>query len=214
MFTGIVEEMGAVRAIRRSPKSARLSVVAKAVLEGLSVGDSVSVNGACLTVVNLEDSSFSTDLSADTLGATTLGALQAGDAVNLERAVRLGERLGGHLVTGHVDGVGLIRARRQDEENLILSVEASSEISRYCVRKGSLTVDGVSLTIQELFGSEIRVSIVPHTAQVTTLGLKTVGSRVNLEADLIAKYVEGFLRPESGRPQKIDPEFLKRKGML
>ncbi|MBI3595728.1 MAG: riboflavin synthase [Nitrospirae bacterium] len=216
MFTGIIEEMGVVRGFDRDAKSARLSVLARTVLEDLSIGDSLTVNGVCLTVTGTANGEFTADVSPETLSVTNLGSLNVGDAVNLERALRVNSRLGGHLVSGHIDGVGRIRDRRPEDEALVLSIEIPKELLRYCVKKGSITVDGISLTINQVTDKEIQVAIIPHTAKVTALGLKGIGSGVNLECDLIGKYVERLLQetgPE-GTPQKIDREYLRRRGLL
>jgi riboflavin synthase len=216
MFTGIIEELGAVKEIEKGLSSATLSLLAKVVLEEMAVGDSLTVNGVCLTVVNFDADSCRMEVSPETLRTTNLGSLKAGDGVNLERAMRLHARLGGHLVSGHVDGVGTITARRQVENASILTIEAPKEILRYCIKKGSVTVDGVSITINDLNDKQFTVSIIPHTAKNTTLGIKGVGAKVNLENDPIAKYVERFLQADDpARPEsKINLEFLKKHGYL
>ena len=171
MFTGIVEEMGAVSSLERTLDGARMTVLAAKVLGDLRVGDSISVNGACLTVVTTDDRSFAVDVSPETLSVTTLGTLTGGTPVNLERAMKLNERIGGHLVAGHVDGVGTIRDRHQDGQAIIFVIEAPAEVLRYCVHKGSVTVDGISLTINQVSDHSFGVAVIPHTAAVTTLGL-------------------------------------------
>lgn len=193
MFTGIIEEMGVVKEIDRNLQSLRLTLLAKTVLEELEIGDSVTINGVCATATALVESGFAVDLSPETARVTTLGGLRVGDPVNLERAMRMMDRIGGHLVSGHVEGVGVIRERKQEENAILLTIEVPAEILKYCVKKGSLAVDGVSLTINALTDRGVSVSIIPHTAKVTTLGLKEVGSPVNLESDLIGKYVERLL---------------------
>ena len=213
MFTGLVEEMGVVQSLIRQPKSASLSVMAQTVLKELSQGESVSVNGVCLTVTGQTDKEFQADVSPETLNVTNLGSLKAGDAVNLERAVRVNSRLGGHLVTGHIDGVGVIRDRKRTEDYMFLKIDLSEELLRYCVRKGSVSIDGVSLTVNEVGLRKIEVAIIPHTAKATTLGLKAPGATVNIECDLIGKYVERLLQSD-GSPSRIAQEFLKKKGLL
>lgn len=195
MFTGMIEEMGVVKAIDRNIQSIRLTLLAKTVLEELEIGDSVTINGVCTTATALGEGSFTVDLSPETARVTTLGGLKAGDPVNLERAMRIMDRIGGHLVSGHVEGVGVIRERKQEENAIVLAIEAPSEVLKYCIKKGSIAVDGVSLTINSLTDRGISVSIIPHTAKVTTLGLKETGAPVNLESDLIGKYVERLLGP-------------------
>ena len=208
--------MGVVKELRRGLRSAQMTVLAKTVLEDLSVGDSVTLNGVCLTATACTETDFLVDLSPETMNVTTLGSLKVGDGVNLERAIRLHERLGGHLVSGHVDGIGTITHRRQEDDAAILTIEVSKEILRYCIKKGSVTVDGVSLTVNDLNDKQFSASIIPHTAKNTTLGIKGVGARVNLENDLIAKYIERFLtafEPTQSDP-KVNAEFLKKHGYL
>ena len=217
MFTGIIEEMGVIKEVSKARQGSSVSILAKTVLEGLKAGDSLTVNGVCLTVVAFARTEMKADLSPETAKVTTLGSLKAGDPVNLERAMRLGDRLGGHLVSGHVDAIGTIRARVQEGDALQLTIEAPREVLRYCVPKGSITVDGISLTLNEVTDRGFRVTIIPHTAKVTTLGIKQVGDAVNLEADLIGKYVERLLPGhESGsRPDiKIDKEYLQKRGLI
>lgn len=193
MFAGIIEEMGVVKEIDRNLQSIRLTLLAKTVLDDLEIGDSVTVNGVCTTATALIESGFTVDLSPETARVTTLGGLKAGDPVNLERAMRIMDRIGGHLVSGHVEGVGVIRDRKQEENAIILTIEAPSDILKYCIKKGSIAVDGVSLTINSLTDRSVTLSIIPHTAKVTTLGLKEIGAPVNLESDLIGKYVERLI---------------------
>ena len=217
MFTGIIEEMGVVKEVTKTRQGSSVSILAQTVLEGLKVGDSVTVNGACLTVVAFARTEMKADLSPETAKVTTLGSLKAGDPVNLERAMRLGDRLGGHLVSGHVDAIGTIRARVQEGDALQLTIEAPREVLRYCVPKGSVTVDGISLTLNEVTDRGFRVTIIPHTAKVTTLGIKQVGDAVNLEADLIGKFVERLFpgRESGSQPAiQIDKEYLQRRGLI
>jgi riboflavin synthase len=218
MFTGIVEEMGAVTAVTKGLAGTRVTIMASTVMSDLKMGASISVNGACLTVVAQSETDFSVELSPETLSVTTAGALAAGSPVNLERAMKLSERIGGHLVSGHVDGIGMIRSRHQDGNAIVLECEASKDVLRYCIPKGSITVDGISLTINKVTDRSFFVSIIPHTAKITTLGLKQVGDRVNLEADLIGKYVERLLQERGSLPEKPDPvidrEYLQKRGLL
>lgn len=218
MFTGIVEEMGAVKAVDKTLAGTRLRLLAKLILDDLPLGASVSVNGACLTVVDVDDQGFAVDVSPETLSVTTLGELATGDPVNLERAMKLSERIGGHLVSGHVDGVGAIASRRQDGNAVVLTIEAPPEIMRYCVPKGSMTVDGISMTINGVQDRSFSLAVIPHTAQSTTLGMKQAGARVNLESDLIGKYVERLLQERGQLPKKpapvIDKDYLQKKGLI
>jgi riboflavin synthase len=181
----------------------------------LEVGDSIAVSGVCLTVAVRQPDGFGADLSGETLQRTTLGQLAVGDGVNLERSLRFNGRVGGHLMQGHVDGVGMIRDRRQEGDTLLFSIEAPKELLRYCVNKGSIAVDGISLTINEIRGGQIHVAVIPHTAKVTTLGVKGAGAAVNLETDLLAKYLERLLQGDRGDGDpKIDLGYLKREGLI
>lgn len=217
MFTGIVEEMGAITVLGKTLAGTKLTILASTVMGDLKIGDSVSVNGVCLTVVAKGDREFSVEVSPETLSVTTLGLLNPGRPVNLERAMRLNERIGGHLVAGHVDGVGVIRSRHQDANAIILAIEAPQHILRYCVVKGSVTVDGISLTINDVSEHGFSVAIIPHTAKVTTLGLKQVNDPVNLESDLIGKYVERLLQERGQVPKptiSIDKDYLQKRGLI
>ena len=193
MFTGIIEEIGTVKAIKRGAKSITLEIVAQKVLEGTQVGDSICTNGVCLTVTSLGGGVFSADVMPQTMRMTSLGALKPGDKVNLERALTLESRLGGHIVSGHIDGTGKIVKREQDDTALWLHIEAPAHIMRYIIDKGSITVQGVSLTVAKATPSSFAVSLIPHTQNATTLHSAKVGDTVNLENDVIAKYVESFV---------------------
>ncbi len=189
MFTGIVEELGTVEAVERLSDAVRLTVRAVAVLEDTGLGDSISVNGCCLTVSERTDSSWTADVMAETLAKTGLGTLVAGDQVNLERAATVGSRLGGHLVQGHVDAVGYVVRRQPGEHWDVVTVSMPRELAPYVVDKGSITVDGVSLTVVDAHTDGFTVSLIPETLRRTTLGFRASGDAVNLEVDLIGKYV-------------------------
>jgi riboflavin synthase len=196
MFTGIVEELGTVRAITPNAGGARIEIVAKTVLDDAALGASIAVNGCCLTVVELLDDGWAADAVTETLDRTTLGSLAAGDPVNLERPVRLADRLGGHVVQGHVDGVGALRDRTAlPDGSTRMTFTAPAAVLRYVVEKGSITVDGISLTVAALDDETgtFDVAVIPHTLSVTTLGPKQPGDPVNLEVDVLAKYVERLL---------------------
>ena len=195
MFTGIIEERGKV--IELSPKGA-LKVGASLVLEETNPGESIAVSGVCLTVVDMTASTFTVDVMPETLKRSTLGSLRPGATVNLERAVQAGGRLGGHLVNGHVDGVGTVRSRRQQGNAVFFDIDVETEVSKYTVPKGSVAVDGISLTVVEARPAGFSVSIIPHTLAQTTLDDARVGTRVNIEVDIIAKYVEAFISRKSG----------------
>ncbi|HEY7197664.1 MAG TPA: riboflavin synthase [Gaiellaceae bacterium] len=197
MFTGIVRELGRVEAVEGGDDGLRVRVRAPETAAGASIGDSVSVNGVCLTAVAVEDGTLAFDAVPETLRRSSLGALEAGAAVNLEPAVRAGEPMGGHIVQGHVDGVGRVVSLEPEGEGARLTVEASPELSRYLVEKGSVTVEGVSLTVAEIAGTTFAIALVPHTLAATTLGAVSTGDDVNLEVDVVAKYVERFLGPRA-----------------
>lgn len=216
MFTGIVEELGTVRAVvpyaarsgsrrrdrgdtPRPPGGARLEIEARTVLEDVTLGASIAVNGCCLTAVEFTDSWWAADAVEETLSRTSLGALAAGDRVNLERPVRLADRLGGHIVQGHVDGVGEIAGKTLNNDgSTTVSIAADDAVLRYVVEKGSITVDGVSLTVAAVDEKTFEFAMIPHTATVTTLGIKGPGDPVNLEVDLVAKYVERLMSQKEG----------------
>lgn len=193
MFTGIIEGLGTIRDIRSSARETRLAVEADFAMEGTRIGDSISVNGACLTVVRLENRRFTADVSPETLARTTFKKARVGERVNLERALRLSDRLDGHLVAGHVDGTGQIAGRRQESNAWIVDVTVAPALLRYMIEKGSVAVDGISLTINRLEADRFQVSVIPHTATLTTIGFKKVGDEVHIETDLIGKYIERFV---------------------
>lgn len=191
MFTGIVEELGTIRSVTPNATGARLEVAAHAVLQDVHIGDSITHNGCCLTVVEILPDSYVVEAVEETLRVTSLGRLQPGDRVNLERSLKLSDRLGGHIVQGHVDGVGSLTSRQVEADgSLSLRFEAPAEILRYVVYKGSIAVDGVSLTVARVDATSFTVAIIPHTQAVTTLGLRAPGEQVNLETDVIARYLE------------------------
>ena len=208
MFTGIVEEMGVIRGIRKNRESAVVSVKAGKVLEDLKIGDSVAVNGVCLTVVEFFPGGFGADVMHETLDRSTLGSLKPGSRVNLERAMRADGRFGGHIVAGHVDGTGTIAEIRKDDTAVWYRIRAGDSILRYVVEKGSAAVDGISLTVAAVTERDFSVSVIPHTASETTLGERRTGDTVNLETDIIGKYVERFLSRSPG--SGITREFLSQ----
>ena len=214
MFTGIVEELGTIRSIRRGAASAVLSIGAEAVLSDLRIGDSVAVNGVCLTATGVDRSGFTADVMHETLQRSSLGALGPGSRVNLERAMAADGRFGGHIVSGHIDGTGTIAERRRDDNAVWYTVSASPALLRYIVEKGSVAIDGISLTVASVEADRFSVSVIPHTAAVTVLGRKRPGDIVNLETDIIGKYVEKLLRPAEDTAPKggISLEFLMENG--
>ncbi|MDO7866867.1 riboflavin synthase [Nocardioides jiangxiensis] len=205
MFTGIIEELGTVEAVDRLDDAIRLTIRASTVLKGTGLGDSIAVNGCCLTVVTMTDELWTADVMQESLDKTSVGDLQVGDVVNLERAVTADKRLGGHVVQGHVDGVGHVVSRTPSEHWEIVELQAPAGMGRYLVDKGSITIDGVSLTVVEARDDDtFTVSLIPETLARTTMGRRQPGDRVNLEADVIAKHVEKLLT--SGYLQKLMKE--------
>ena len=214
MFTGIIEEIGKVTQIQKGTHSAILQIQAKIVLEQLKIGDSVAVNGVCLTVTSISSHSFTADVMHETLNRSALSALTCGSSVNLERAMPANGRFDGHIVAGHVDGIGKVMQIRRDDNAVWFTIQANSSIMHYIVEKGSIAIDGISLTVASLSADFFCVSILPHTAKVTTLGMRKIGDTVNLENDIIGKYVEKFLMPTAPTSQKntFTREWLLQHG--
>lgn len=193
MFTGIIEEIGKVKDVKNGKKSSVLTIEAKTVLEGTSIGDSISVNGVCLTVTRLLSNSFEMDVMAETLSRSNIGQLTVGRELNLERALNLEKRLGGHIVSGHIDGIGTIQKFQEDDNAVWVTIATSSNLLHYIIEKGSIAIDGISLTVAAVDDSSFAVAIIPHTAEQTTFLKKAIGDTVNLECDMIGKYVEKLL---------------------
>lgn len=214
MFTGIIEEVGVVKRISRRGGLARLAVDAAVVARDIKVGDSIAVNGACLTVVELNQSSISFDIMETTLKTTNLGKFKARDYVNLERSLETGDRLSGHLLSGHVDGVGRLKNKRALKDNLTLQIEAPSSIIRYLVPKGSVACDGISLTVAELGRDYFTVHIIPHTLKMTNLGSRKVGDVLNLEVDMLGKFVYKYLAERENKGSKVSEKFLSEHGFI
>jgi riboflavin synthase len=218
MFTGLIEGTGTLKTIESRGKDMRLSIEASFDLEGFQLGESVSVDGVCLTVVSWEARTFTVDVSQETLSRSTLGQRHRGDEVNLERALRLGDRLGGHLVNGHVDGKGGVIGRKRRGDSWVFQFKVAVELGRYIIEKGSVAVNGVSLTVNSCDENSFEVNIVPHTFQVTTLEGLQVGDEVNIEVDIIGKYVEKFVRhmqeSNSSSTSKVDKGFLAKHGFI
>ncbi len=209
MFTGIVQAIAQIHRLQPSGGDLRLSIrCPRGFLDGVAVGDSIAVEGVCLTVTGRDGRGFTADVSRETLALTTLGDLAANAAVNLEKALALGQPLGGHLVSGHVDGQGRLRSRREDARSVRFEFEAPAALARYIARKGSVCVNGVSLTVNEVNGRRFGVNLVPHTLAVTTLGRLAPGAAVNLEVDLVARYLERLLAREK-KPAKASRKAAK-----
>lgn len=216
MFTGLVEEIGKIESIIKSEKSAKITIKANKVLKNVMLGDSIATNGVCLTVTSFDSGRFTVDVMAETIRRSNLKNISPGDEVNLERALRLGDRLGGHIVSGHIDGTGIIRSYEKEDNAIWVSISASPEILKYIVQKGSIAIDGVSLTVAYVDESIFKVSIIPHTKDMTTLLRKKVGDEVNLECDMIGKYIEKLLGSKEQAPVKkgIDFDFLSANGFV
>ena len=214
MFTGIVEEIGKInQVLRRSSQVVQLEVTAKKVIQDAKIGDSISVNGVCLTITDLNLNSFQVDVSPETLRLTNLASLSIEGQVNLERPLRLSDRLGGHLVQGHIDDTGGVSGWKDEGSASIMQVDVSPKISRYLVYKGSVTLDGVSLTISKWEETSFEVTLIPHTKKVTTLGQVGVGDRINIEVDLIGRYVERFFS-SAKYTSEVTLELLSKSGYI
>lgn len=215
MFTGIIEEVGTVAAVQKNAKSARLTIRGSLIFDDVKLGDSVAVNGVCLTVTEFGNNLFTADVMNETLGRSNLGDLRAGSDVNLERAMRADGRFGGHIVSGHIDGTGVITGMERDDNAVLVTVTAPPGILKYIMEKGSIAIDGISLTVARVSEHSFAVSVIPHTGRETILLGKRIGSTVNLENDVIGKYVGRLLAyPESEAPRKskLTQEFLINAG--
>lgn len=212
MFTGIIEEIGTVRRIEHGAKGARLTIQAKTVLEDTRIGDSIATNGVCLTVVSMTGDSFSADVMAESLRRSSLGTLQGGSPVNLERAMAANGRFGGHIVSGHIDGTGTIASQKREDNAVWVKIKTPAPLLRYIVEKGSIAIDGVSLTVAAVTDTDFSVSIIPHTGAQTILLGKKPGDPVNLECDVIGKYVEKLTTPH--KTGGISTNFLAENGFL
>ena len=215
MFTGIIEELGTVERVTRGRVSAVIAIRAEHILSDLKIGDSVAVNGVCLTATGLTGHGFTADVMHETLDRSALAGLGPGSRVTLERAMAANGRFGGHIVAGHVDGVGTIAAIEKDDNAIWFTITAPAQVLRYVVEKGSIAIDGISLTVARVETDRFAVSVIPHTAAVTLLGLRRTGDRVNLESDLVGKYVERLLRTtpeEKQQESKLTMEFLSQHG--
>ncbi|MHC6178940.1 riboflavin synthase [Clostridium sp. JNZ X4-2] len=215
MFTGIIEEIGKIVSVQRGKKSSRLYIQGDNIFNDLKKGDSIAVNGVCLTVCSFQNKVFTADVMSETLSRSSLGALKSGINVNLERAMSINGRFGGHIVSGHIDGTGIISNLRKDDNALWVTVTTSEKIMRYIVEKGSISIDGISLTVVKVDSDSFQVSIIPHTVSSTTLTGKSIGKTVNLEVDIIGKYIERFLAVDKSKQadqDKITMNFLTKNG--
>jgi len=220
MFTGIIEGLGTIHEIRPEGQGRRMTLDPDFRLEGTGIGDSISVSGACLTVVMMDDRRFKVDVSPETLSKTTFEKARVGDRVNLERALRLSDRIDGHLVSGHVDGMGTLSLKQTKGNTIFITIKVPESISYYIVKKGSVAVDGISLTVNNCTDNSFEVGIIPHTAKMTTIGFKAVGDLVNIETDMIGKYVERFIagkHRDKGKKEAggaLDMAFLAKTGFI
>lgn len=216
MFTGIIEETGTLCEIKKGAASAQVRIRCRKVLEGTAVGDSIAVNGICLTVTAMEADSFTADVMAETMRRSSLSDISVPGTVNLERAMSANGRFGGHIVSGHIDGCGRIAQIRREENAVWYTVEAKEELLRYIVEKGSVALDGISLTVAKVTERDFQVSVIPHTQQETSLADRKIGSLLNIECDVVGKYVEKFLaHREAGKTQsRVDENFLAEHGFL
>lgn len=218
MFTGLVEEIGTVKSIQHGARSIRMSIGAKKIMDDVKMGDSISTNGICLTVTSFDSHGFTVDVMPETMRRSNLGSQKVGSRVNLERALRVGDRLGGHMVGGHIDGTGKVVALEREDNAIWVSIEVSESVLRYVIEKGSIAIDGISLTVASVDERMFKVSIIPLTQQETTLTSKRVGDIVNLECDMTAKYIEKFMlhREEEKKDQHnpLTMDFLKDNGFV
>lgn len=219
MFTGIIEDLGEILAIIKGPNSAVLRIRSPLIVKDVKRGDSIAVNGICLTVTEFDAAVFMAEAMAETLAKTNLGELRPGEKVNLERALRLGDRLGGHLVSGHVDGVGVITRQTKHDIALVTEITYPPHLGRYLAPKGSIAIDGISLTVMEVNEKTFSISLIPHTRGITTLGTKKTGDKVNLEGDMIAKYLEKLMAEGSKGDHQVPSgglslDFLSNHGFV
>ena len=218
MFTGIIEEIGKIKSVKSGSNSVSLSIEASKILSDVKLGDSIAVNGVCLTVTSFTSRSFTADVMPESMKRTNLGSLNIGTKVNMERALRVGDRLGGHMVSGHIDGLGEITETKKDDNAIWVTISTSSKILKYIIEKGSIAIDGISLTVAYVDNKCFKVSIIPHTQDETTLCSLTIGTKVNLENDLTAKYIEKFIYHKEDEPKEkksnISMDMLIENGFI
>ncbi len=215
MFTGLIEEKGTIESLTKKGNSAQIKIKADEVLKTAKIGDSISTNGVCLTVTEKTSKTFTVDVMPETMNRSNLRNLKYGSTVNLERALKVGDTLDGHMVSGHVDGVGIVSDYRKDDNAVWMSIKAGKNVLKYVVEKGSIAIDGTSLTVAYVDDRSFKVSIIPHTGESTTLLDKKVGDEVNLECDMVGKYIEKLISfKEENKDQGINTEFLKNNGFM
>jgi len=215
MFTGIIEELGTIKEFSKAGSNAVITVSCKEILEGVKIGDSIAIDGVCQTVISLGVNTFKAEVSSETISVTTFSKFKTGTIVNLERAMTLSSRLGGHIVLGHVDGLGQIKIIQKDENFYRINVAANEDLEKYIAKKGSITVNGTSLTIANTSSNEFELAIIPHTFENTNLKLLKSGDYVNLEVDILARYIEKILSTgNNGSKNMLDENFLKENGFF
>lgn len=214
MFTGIVEEIGKIKSVKKSTKSSSLTIEGNTIFEDLKIGDSVAVNGVCLTVTDIKNNTFMVYVMSETLNRSSLGKLKIGSSVNLERAIPTNGRFGGHIVSGHIDGIGVIVKIERDDKAIWYTVKTHENLMQYIVLKGSIALDGISLTVSNINNNSFSVSIIPHTSKATILSEKIIGDTINIENDIIGKYIEKFmyLNKEEKKESKITKDYLLKMG--
>lgn len=212
MFTGIIEDKGKVVGLKKDEKSMEITIASSKIVSDAHLGDSIAVNGVCLTITHLTSEEMTVDVMPETVKATTIHMLKLGDFVNLERAMSANGRFGGHIVSGHVDGVGTIRSKRAVSNAVYIDIELPKELIENCIPKGSITIDGTSLTLFKVTEQSVTVSLIPHTYAETILGLKGIGEQVNIETDMLGKYVLHHLRKSDNRQSNISYDFLRQNG--
>jgi riboflavin synthase len=213
MFTGLVEEIGTVKEISKKGDNLRLTISASKIMDDISMGSSIAIDGACLSAVKYTDKTFEVDVSEETVRKTTIGGFKSGRKVNLERAMKIGDRLGGHFVTGHIDGVGEIMKFDRTIDGAYLCIKVSQDLIKYMVYKGSVAIDGISLTVANVDSDSITIALIPHTIEMTNLKEKSNGDRVNIECDIISKHIEKFVNPTADtKPSVLNTDFLKEHG--
>ncbi len=213
MFTGIIEEIGTVKKVSHKSEALEMVIAAKLVLQDIKLGDSIAINGVCLTVTSFNQDDFSVDVMPETFRATVLSTIKIGEKVNLERALAIGGRLGGHFVTGHVDGIGEIMSIESCSNAINYMISCNSDLLKYCILKGSITVDGTSLTIFGLDNNSFKLALIPHTVKNSVLGYKKIGDKVNIECDMLGKYVVNLLKQDTSTA-KINQNFLQQHGFI
>jgi riboflavin synthase len=218
MFTGLIEEVGEITSVTRKGNSAQITVKAGKILKDTKIGDSISTNGVCLTVTEKTSNTFTVDVMPETMNRSNLKNFKYGSKVNLERALRVGDRLDGHMVSGHVDGLGKIANYLKEDNAVWITVEADKSLLKYIIEKGSIAIDGTSLTVAYVDDRSFKVSIIPHTGEATTLLDKKIGDEVNLECDMVGKYIEKFMKFEEDKPEEsnsnLNEDFLRQNGFI